>query len=70
MKVEGYPDLQRDPNTGAVINNNGSAYRNYMLKKRRSESEIEEMNSMKSDIDNLKKDISDIKDLLIQIANK
>jgi hypothetical protein len=70
MKVEGYPDLNRDPNTGAVVNNNDSAYRNYLLKKRRSESEIEDMNSMKNDIDNLKKDISDIKDLLIQIANK
>jgi hypothetical protein len=70
MKVEGYPDLQRDPNTGAISNNNSSAYHNYILKKRRSENETEELSVMKNEIDDLKKDISDIKDLLIKIAEK
>ena len=69
MKVEGHPNLIRDMNTGAIVNTNGNAYQNYLMKKNRNEKEVEDLNRMR-DIDSLKDDISTIKDLLLKLAEK
>tara|TARA_S200002703_G_scaffold156998_1_gene163844 strand:+ start:47 stop:259 length:213 start_codon:yes stop_codon:yes gene_type:complete len=70
MKVEGHPNLRRDMSTGAIVNTNGNAYQNYIMKKNRNEKEVEDLNRMREDIDSLKDDISTIKDLLLKLAEK
>ena len=70
MKVEGHPNLERDMNTGAVVNNNHNAYRNYLLKKYRQEKDDQEIRDMRHDINSLKEDMSTIKDLLLKLAEK
>lgn len=70
MKVEGHPNLIRDMNTGAIVNTNGNAYQNYLMKKNRNEKGVEDLNRMRDDIDSLKDDISTIKELLLKLAEK
>jgi len=63
IKVEGYPDLVRDPSTGAIINTDKNAYQNYINSRNRKLQEIER-------IENLENDINDIKNLIHKILEK
>jgi len=63
IKVEGYPDLVRDPSNGAIINNDKNAYQSYIDSRNRKLREIER-------IENLEKDMSDIRDLMHKILEK
>lgn len=62
-KVEGHSGLLRDMESGAVINNDATAYQNYIAMR---EQKLKE----KERIDNLETEVSEIKDLLKQIINK
>lgn len=70
IKVEGHPNLRRDANTGAIINSNDSAYNNYMIRKANQNAEKNEIEEMKTDINLLKNDICDIKELLLKLVEK
>jgi hypothetical protein len=62
IPVKGHPSLYRDENSGAIINCDNQSYNQYMStmnNKKRERCEIEEM----------KKDISEIKSLLMEILN-
>ena len=63
IKVEGYPDLVRDPSNGAIINTDKTAYQNYIDSKNRKIRELER-------IETLEKDMSEIKDLMHKILDK
>lgn len=69
-KVEGHPNLRRDANTGAIINSNDSAYKNYLIRKANHDVEKSELENMKNDINLLKDDIADIKNLLLKLVEK
>ena len=62
IPVEGHSNLFRDKNTGAILNKDRSAYINYIKIKEKKQKE-------KSEIDNIKKDIEEIKSLLKEIIN-
>jgi hypothetical protein len=63
IKVEGYPDLVRDPSNGAIINSDKDAYKNYIDSRNRKLREIER-------IENLEKDMSEIKNIMYKILDK
>tara|TARA_B100001113_G_C20947699_1_gene551689 strand:+ start:553 stop:750 length:198 start_codon:yes stop_codon:yes gene_type:complete len=63
IKVEGHSDLVRDEKTGAIINIDSSGYSSYMKAKSKKLLEREEL-------DNMKQEISDIKEMLAKIAKK
>lgn len=63
IQVEGHPNLYRDEKTGAIINNDSSGYSAYMRQKSKKELEKEELN-------NMKKEISEIKEMLAKITDK
>ena len=70
QKVEHHPELSRDEYSKAVTNIDNDSYTNYMngalARKQRNailESNTEEINS-------LKEDVSEIKDMLRQLINK
>lgn len=56
-KVEDDSDFSRDMKTGAIVNTNDMAYQNYMKSKK-------VRNSRRQEIEDLKGEISEIKDLL------
>ena len=63
IKVKDHPHLYRDENTGAIVNYDTIGY-NQRLKK------IENQESKKNELDNMKKDIDEIKSLLKEFLNK
>ena len=62
VPVEGHNNLFRDRNTGAILNNDKSGYIQYMRLKEQKQRE-------RSEIDQLKKDIDEIKSLLRELTN-
>ena len=62
IPVEGNKNLFRDQNTGAILNMDSKGYFNYINKKNRKLTE-------KQEIDNMKKDIDEIKSLLYELVN-
>lgn len=63
IRVEGHDNLYRDEKTGAIVNNDSSGYESYMRQRNR-------LKSQRAEIDTMKKDISEIKDLLAKIVDK
>lgn len=63
IKVEGSSNLYRDEKSGAIINTDSIAYNNYV-------NSIERKQSKEREIDNIKKDIDEIKSLLRELMNK
>ena len=63
IKVKQHPHLYRDEDTGAIVNCDNIAYDRYMSKVKRKNLEKEELN-------NLKKDIEEIKNLLKDFLGK
>ena len=68
IKVDGHPNLRKDESTGAIINVNNSAYNNYLIRQRNQNAEKDDLVEMKEDLDMLKGEISEIKNLLLKIA--
>ena len=62
IPVEGNKNLFRDENTGAIVNMDTQGYFNYVNSRNRKLSE-------KKELDNMKKDIDEIKSLLQQLVN-
>ena len=63
QKVEGHTELRRDTESGAVINNDTTAYQNYIAMRNEKLKE-------KNRIDDLEEEIGEIKSLLKELINK
>ena len=63
IPVEGHKNLFRDENTGAIVNMDTQGYFNYVNSRNRKLSE-------KKELDNMKKDIDEIKSLLHELVNR
>lgn len=68
--VDGYPDLARDPNSHAILNINKTEVEAARERKRLREKLKQEEENMKDKVDNLEKEIGDIKNLLSQLVEK
>ena len=62
LKVKGHSNLYRDENTGAILICDQSGYLNYIKSRER-------MSAQRSEIDNIKAELDEIKSLLKQIIN-
>jgi predicted transcriptional regulator len=69
LKVEGHASLVRDTATGAILNNNRTEFDEYLDRKRRSEARDAEISQHTEDINNIKNELSDIKQLLQQLVS-
>ena len=63
IRVEGYTNLYRDEETGAIVNCDTMAYNTYV-------SSLNVKDSQKREIDSIKNEISEIKFLLKQLLEK
>jgi len=63
IRVEGHTNLYRDEKTGAIINDDSSGYSAYIKAKEKKLLE-------KQELDNMKKEISEIKEMLAKITSK
>lgn len=62
IPVEGHKNLFRDENSGAIVNNDTTAYNNYIKMKN-------ERQKQKNEIAELKQDVQQIKSLLLELIN-
>ena len=69
IPVENNKSLFRDEQSGAIINCSDSDYQNYIKAKENKLKEIEKSKQLETDVENIKKDIDIIKDLLIQLVS-
>lgn len=69
LKVQG-TKLVRDSRSGAIINQDRVGLEEYLAKRRGMESQREEINKVKSDMDEMKQDLTDIKSLLQKLLEK
>jgi hypothetical protein len=68
-KVEGHTNLVRDQTTNAIINTDMNEYRNYKSLQQIKEDEKQKIESLENDISIMKDDLSEIKNLLRNLAN-
>lgn len=63
IPVKGHPHLYRDENSGAIINCDFTAYNQYV-------NSLESRTNQKKEIEDLKKEVGEIKDLLKELINE
>lgn len=62
IRIEGHQNLYRDEETGAIVNTDTSGYSQYIKMKTKRQKQNDE-------IEQLKSDVSEIKDLLKELIN-
>ena len=70
IKVKDSHTLLRDQGSNAIVNDSKYEYENYMYLKRQKEKETDKVNNLESEIDTLKSDVSEIKDLFKSFIEK
>tara|TARA_X000001382_G_scaffold65347_1_gene45295 strand:- start:12 stop:233 length:222 start_codon:yes stop_codon:yes gene_type:complete len=70
LKVDGHPDLIRDPKSTAVVNNSRQDYEEYMNNYRIRKMKNDRMDSIETDMKNIKNELDEIKSLLLNLTNR
>ena len=70
VKIENKDGLIRDMSSGAVLNTNRTDYENYLTRKRQAQIEKEQSSKQVEEINNLKNEINEIKQMLLALMNK
>jgi hypothetical protein len=70
IQVEDNPNLARDKNSRAVVNTNMAAYKAAVERSRAVQKNKDELRDAVRDINNLKSEMHEIKNLLLQIVDK
>ena len=68
-KVQGHSNLVRDLKSQAIINTDSDAYARYMARKVKQSKKDDEMREVVREVNSLKTEMREIKDLLIEIKN-
>ena len=63
-KIENQPNLERDEYSQAIVNTDKTAYQVYMERRMKAEKSQDDIRSCVKEINSLKKDFKDIKNLL------
>ena len=69
-KIEGYPDLVKDGNTGAVLSNNDSAYNAVKRRYKSKQLEKEQIQKQETDINSMREEISELKTMMKTLMEK
>jgi hypothetical protein len=70
LKVQGHNGLVRDISSGAIINTNRTEYEEYMERVRLADEKDQLISQHTDEINNMKNELREIKDLLIKLVNK
>jgi hypothetical protein len=69
IKVKGHTHLVRDLKSQAIVNTDSDAYARYMARKAKQSKKDDEMRSVVREVNSLKTEMREIKDLLVEIKN-
>ena len=70
IKVKGHTHLVRDLKSQAIINTDSDAYARYMARKAKQEKKDDEVRKVIRDVNEIKKEMFEIKDLLKKVLEK
>jgi len=70
LKVEGYDNLIRDTNSNAIVNTNKSEFKMYMARIRAREQQGDEIRNAVKEINTLKAELREIKNLIKEVIKK
>jgi len=70
LKVQGYESLARDVRSNAIVNTNQTEYQMYMSRVRAREKQGDEIRNAVKEINNLKAELREIKDLIKGVVKK
>lgn len=70
IKIEGHSDLLRDKHSGGIVNTNTVDYQKYMMVQKAKLSEKIKIQTMCDEINTLKEDMNEIKQMLIKVLEK
>lgn len=69
-RIKDNQSLIRDLNSNSIINTNSLEYEDYLHRKKINLEKSEKMNEMETEIQNIKNDLGEIKNLLRSILNE
>jgi len=69
VKVQGHTNLVRDLKSQAIINTDSDAYARYMARKAKQQGKDDEVRQVIREVNELKNDMREIKDLLIGLKD-
>jgi hypothetical protein len=69
LKVDGHNNLARDSETRAILNLDIDGYKNYIKMKEIKMKEEKRVSNLENEIDTLKGDLNEIKNLLRELVN-
>lgn len=70
IPVEGFSDLERDPNTGAILSKNSIEYEKYLKIKNKRTADSAKLDVAMNEIYMLKLELKEIKDLLLNLGKQ
>ena len=70
LKVHGYESLIRDTRSNGIVNTNQTEYQMYMSRVRAREKQGDEIRNAVKEINNLKAELREIKDLIKGVEKK
>jgi hypothetical protein len=70
LKVHGYESLVRDTRSNGIVNTNQTEYQMYMSRVRAREKQGDEIRNAVKEINNLKTELREIKDLIKGVVKK
>ena len=70
IKVKDHPNLVRDSESRAIVNNNLAAYEAAVARSRAKQKQKDELRDAVRDINNLKCEMHEIKNLLLKLVEK
>jgi uncharacterized protein YlxW (UPF0749 family) len=70
VKVEGFESLVRDVKSNAIVNTNRSEFKMYMARIRAREQQGDEIRNAVKEINTLKAELREIKNLLQEVTKK
>ena len=70
IQVKDHPDLVRETNSHAIVNTNMAAYKAAVERSRAVQKQKDELRDAVRDINNLKCEMHEIKNLLLQLVDK
>lgn len=70
LKVKNHVNLVRESSTNAILNTNMNDYNNYIAMRNAKKSEDEKIKSLELDLQDVKSDLNEIKNLLRNLINE
>lgn len=70
IKVEGYQNLYRDPNSGAIVNTDRRAYTEYVRQRNALKKQQEEKQNLEQEVSSLHEEVEELKKLVHDLLGR